>query len=64
MMTAREAANAVGVSLPAMKSRVQRDRAQLRDMLDACCEIAVDARGNVTDFTPRSSPPCCSPPRR
>jgi RNA polymerase sigma-70 factor, ECF subfamily len=59
-MTARKAAEASGVSLPAMKSRVQRGRAQLREMLDACCEIAVDARGKVTDFTPQGSSCCAS----
>jgi RNA polymerase sigma-70 factor, ECF subfamily len=58
-LTAREAAQIVGISLPAMKSRVQRGRAQLRTMLDACCEIAVDARGRVTDVASRSHA-CCS----
>ncbi|MDX2086988.1 MAG: sigma-70 family RNA polymerase sigma factor [Kofleriaceae bacterium] len=52
-LTAREAAEMVDVSLSAMKSRVQRGRAQLRDMFDRCCEIALDARGKVTDFSPR-----------
>ena len=57
--TTREAAMRVGISVSGMKSRVQRGRAQLRTMLDACCEIAVDARGGVTDMQPRSA--CCSP---
>jgi RNA polymerase sigma-70 factor (ECF subfamily) len=52
-LTAREAADMVGISVAGMKSRVQRGRAQLRRMFDACCEIALDARGKVTDFTPR-----------
>lgn len=52
-LTAREAAEMAGVSLSGMKSRVQRGRAQLRQLLDECCEIALDARGKVTDFTPR-----------
>jgi RNA polymerase sigma-70 factor (ECF subfamily) len=40
---------------------VQRGRAQLREMLDACCEIALDARGKVVEFTPRvPGQPCCS----
>lgn len=54
--TAKEAAEMVGISVSGMKSRVQRGRAQLRDMFEQCCEIAVDARGKVTDFTPRSRP--------
>lgn len=52
-MTAREAADRVGISVSGMKSRVQRGRAQLRRLFDQCCEIALDARGKVTDFTPR-----------
>lgn len=59
-LTAREAADMVGISVSGMKSRVQRGRAQLREMLDACCEIAVDSRGRVTDFAARPpAAPCC-----
>jgi RNA polymerase sigma-70 factor, ECF subfamily len=58
--TVREAAELVGVSVSAMKSRVQRGRAQLRRMFDECCEIALDARGKVTDYARRVQPrPCC-----
>lgn len=52
-LTAREAAEMVGISVSGMKSRVQRGREQLRRMFDQCCEIALDARGKVTEFTPR-----------
>jgi RNA polymerase sigma-70 factor (ECF subfamily) len=58
-LTAREAAEMVGISVSGMKSRVQRGRAQLRQMFDECCEIALDARGKVTDFTPRPRPCSC-----
>lgn len=51
--TAREAADMVGISVSGMKSRVQRGRAQLRELFERCCEIAVDARGKPTEFTPR-----------
>ena len=61
-LTAREAAEMAGVSVSGMKSRVQRGRAQLRQLLEECCEIALDARGKVTDFTPRPRPcPCPLP---
>jgi len=53
-LTAREAAEMVGVSVSGMKSRVQRGRAQLRQLFEACCEIALDARGKVIDYTPRA----------
>lgn len=58
-LSVREAAEMVGVSLPAMKSRVQRGRAQLRRLFEACCEIALDARGKVIGFAPRA-PRCCA----
>lgn len=59
-LTAREAAEMVGISVSGMKSRVQRGRAQLRELFDDCCEIALDARGKVTEFSPRAKPcPSC-----
>jgi RNA polymerase sigma-70 factor (ECF subfamily) len=61
--TQREAAEMLGVSVSGMKSRVQRGRAKLRAMLEACCEIALDARGRVVSCVPKSGgePPdgCC-----
>lgn len=51
--TAREAAEMLGLTVSGMKSRVQRGREQLRRMFDQCCEIALDARGKVTDYAPR-----------
>jgi RNA polymerase sigma-70 factor (ECF subfamily) len=56
--TAKEAAEMVGISVSGMKSRVQRGRAQLRELFDRCCEIALDARGKPTDFTPRMQRSC------
>lgn len=53
-LAARDAAEMVGVSVSGMKSRVQRGRAQLRQLFETCCEIALDARGKVIDYTPRA----------
>jgi RNA polymerase sigma-70 factor (ECF subfamily) len=58
-LTAREAAAMAGISVSGMKSRVQRGRAQLRELFEACCEIALDARGKPTEFTPRARPCGC-----
>lgn len=55
-LTMREAAEMAGISVSGMKSRVQRGREQLRELFDNCCEIAIDARGKPTDFTPRAQP--------
>lgn len=52
-LTMREAAEREGVSESGMKSRVQRGRRLLRELFEACCEIALDARGRVVDFSPR-----------
>lgn len=43
----------IGISLSGMKSRVQRGRQQLREMFEACCEIALDVRGHVVSCEPR-----------
>jgi RNA polymerase sigma-70 factor (ECF subfamily) len=40
-----QAAARSGVSLSAMKSRVQRARRRLRQAVLACCDVALDARG-------------------
>jgi RNA polymerase sigma-70 factor, ECF subfamily len=53
--TQREAAEMLGISLSGMKSRVQRGRGKLRAMLEACCEVAVDARGKVVACEPRAT---------
>jgi hypothetical protein len=60
-MTIRDAAETAGVSMSGMKSRVQRGRAQLREMLDGCCAIALDVRGKVTDVVPRQRELCYTP---
>lgn len=49
------AARTLGISLSAAKSRVQRGREMLRELLDACCKIGVDARGRVIDCEPRQA---------
>lgn len=59
-----DAANALGISISGMKSRVQRGRAELRELLLACCEISRSATGGVLDFAPRSPDGCdggCGP---
>lgn len=57
-LTQRAAADALGVSLSALKSRVQRGREKLRESLEQCCRIALDARGRVVDCTPRQPGTC------
>jgi RNA polymerase sigma-70 factor (ECF subfamily) len=56
-VTQREAAEMLGVSLSGMKSRVQRGRVRLRAWLEACCDIALDARGHVMSCERRAGGP-------
>ena len=52
-LTQREAAAQLGLSLSGMKSRAQRGRRQLKEMLEACCTIELDRRRGVTDYDVR-----------
>lgn len=69
-LTQQEAAARLGLSVSGMKSRVQRGRRQLREMLEACCVIALDRRRGVADydlrdqqknFCPDQPPAACAP---
>lgn len=44
-----------------MKSRVQRARDQLKEMLLRCCEVDVDRRRGVADYHLRESAACGTP---
>ena len=57
-LTQAEAATRAGVSIPGMKSRVQRARTQLKEMLLRCCEVEVDRRRGVSDFHMREAGSC------
>lgn len=52
-LTQSEAAERLGISLSAMKSRVQRGREKIRHMFDECCRISVDCRGRIVDCQSR-----------
>jgi RNA polymerase sigma-70 factor (ECF subfamily) len=57
-LTQTAAATHAGISISGMKSRVQRGREQLRQMLVRCCDIDVDVRGGVSDFQARDPGAC------
>jgi RNA polymerase sigma-70 factor, ECF subfamily len=54
-LTQQAAAKQMGISLSGMKSRVQRGRARLKQLLDDCCLIEIDRRGGVVDYRTRAS---------
>lgn len=49
-LTQKQAAEMFGISVSAMKSRVQRGREKLRTILERCCDISLDARGRVLSY--------------
>lgn len=52
-LTHRQAAEMLGVSLPAVKSQVLRGRRKIREMFDECCRISLDCRGRVVECEAR-----------
>jgi RNA polymerase sigma-70 factor (ECF subfamily) len=53
-----EIAADLGLSLPALKSRILRGREQVRARFDACCTMERDGRGNVIGVTRRRDGDC------
>lgn len=51
-MTQAAAAQQAGVSLSGMKSRVQRGRRRLAELLGQCCALTLDGRGVPMDYEP------------
>jgi RNA polymerase sigma-70 factor (ECF subfamily) len=56
--TQGEAAEALGLSLSGMKSRVQRGRTKLKEVLLDCCHVEMDRRGAVVGYEPRDRARC------
>jgi len=48
----------LGLSLPAIKSRILGGRLMLRESHDACCRFELDRRGKVIDRVPRKARAC------
>jgi len=57
----RQLAEKLGISFSGAKSRVQRARHMLRDMLLTCCHFELDRRGAIIDYYERCC--CCNPAR-
>lgn len=48
------------ISVSAVKSRVQRGRRMLRDLLLQCCHLEFDMYGTIFGYSPRNCTRCCS----
>ena len=51
-LSQQEVALRLGLSLSGAKSRIQRGRVMLKDILEQCCRFEFDRRGNVMDYEP------------
>lgn len=51
-------AEQLGISISAVKSRVQRGRRELEALLKRCCELELDRRGNILRCEPAKSSNC------
>ena len=58
--TQPQAARDLGLSLSGMKSRVQRARRELKDLLEQCCAVDVDRRGAIADYQPTAGACGCA----
>jgi len=57
----KELAKKLGISISGAKSRVQRAREKLRELLLSCCHFELDRRGRIIDYYERCC--CCNPAR-
>ncbi len=55
-LTQQAAAAQLGLSLSGAKSRVQRGRRQVKEMLLECCRIELDRLGGISDYEAREEP--------
>jgi len=56
-LTQAQLAERLGISVSGVKSRVQRGKEKLKEMLLACCHFELDKRGKVIDYWPNCA--CC-----
>ncbi len=53
-MTMKEVAENLNLSVSGAKSRVQRGRKLIKELILKCCEIQTDVYGNIVDYEPHS----------
>ena len=61
-LSQKKLSEAVGITLPGAKSRVQRARRRLKKLFLECCEVQIDRYGNVVEYG-RKEQNYCSPKR-
>jgi RNA polymerase sigma-70 factor (ECF subfamily) len=58
-LTQQELAVRAGISLSGAKSRVQRGRERLKQLLLDCCHVELDRRGGIIDYRPNCAGCSC-----
>jgi len=58
-LSQKEYADKIGISYSGAKSRVQRSRRMLRDMLMNCCHYEFDKYGTILEISPKHCCCCC-----
>lgn len=58
-MTQIQLSELLGITVSGAKSRVQRGRAKLKELLLSCCRFELDRYGNVLDYVPIQEPGSC-----
>ncbi|CAN7201894.1 RNA polymerase sigma factor SigZ [Paenibacillus sp. LjRoot153] len=53
--TQKQLSEQLGISFSGAKSRVQRGREKLKELLLSCCNFEFDRLGNIIDYTTRNS---------
>jgi RNA polymerase sigma-70 factor (ECF subfamily) len=60
-LTQVQLAERLGISVSGAKSRVQRARGQLKELLTNCCHFEFDQRGKILDYQPKGETySCCT----
>jgi RNA polymerase sigma-70 factor (ECF subfamily) len=55
----QDVADRLGLSLSGAKSRIQRGRAMLKEVLEQCCSFEMDGRGRVMGCDPKPNQQVC-----
>ena len=55
----QQVADRLGLSLSGAKSRIQRGRVMLKDVLEKCCHFEFDGRGNMMNYEPKPDRKVC-----
>lgn len=50
----KEYAENNGINYSTLKSRVKQSRKKLYDIFHSCCYFAIDTRGNIMEYNPKS----------